>query len=128
MNNKQPVFQIILLLFIIVAALFRNCNAGDNFRDEFNFYDSSFWVTATHGIGDCKFKPENVNFVDSNLVLTVRDIPYWEGGELYSKKRYHYGSYCTRMKAAVGRGVVSAFFTYYYRIEWSFTLMVIRSG
>ena len=80
-----------------------------------HWYLSSGWSNGAHQ--SCEWRKELIEGVDGKLKLTLTDQHYGRVdtigcAEIQSTKKYSYGRYETRMKAAYGSGLNTAFFTY----------------
>lgn len=82
--------------------------------DTGHWYISHGW--ANSDIQSCEWRKEAITARDNNIVMTLSD----KGGkvrpiscaEMQSEARHGYGSYSTRMRAAKGSGLNTAFFTF----------------
>ncbi len=94
------------------------------FLDQLGSYDSSRWYKSdgwTNGdIFYCGWRADHIGFANDTMTLTLDNTPCpggcsgkpYASGEYQSLSSYGYGKFETRMKAAKGSGVVSAFFIY----------------
>ena len=82
--------------------------------------DTNRWFIAsgwTNGpIQSCEWRSEAVSSRDNNLVLTLSDkgekISPISCGELQSTRKYGYGTFSARLRAAKGSGLNTGFFSY----------------
>lgn len=76
--------------------------------------EKSNWTNGS--MFNCGWLPENVTFDDGVMTLHLNNTPShgkdYSGAEYRTKKRFPYGTFEVRMKAAKGDGMVSSFFTY----------------
>lgn len=100
-------------------------SATEGFVDNFDTLDTNRWLVSNDWInGDyhgCIWRASQVKAVDGKLRITIEHKPSKTAlgdardsvcGEMQSRQLYGYGLYETRMRAAKGSGLVSAFFTY----------------
>ncbi len=83
---------------------------------DFKAHDSAWHMAswANGGVFNCRWSPDNVRFTDSflNLALEKSGSSY-VSGEYRTNKEYLYGCFETRMKPALGAGLMAgSFFTY----------------
>jgi endo-1,3-1,4-beta-glycanase ExoK len=93
---------------------------GSSFVEDFDKLDTSVWYVSdgwnngTHQ--NCTWSKNQVAVQDGKLTLSFDAKPKGERqyscGEVQTRKRYGYGTYEVRMKAATGSGLNSAFFSY----------------
>ncbi|MDO1584178.1 glycoside hydrolase family 16 protein [Rhizobium oryzicola] len=93
---------------------------GSSFVENFDRLDPSIWYISdgwnNGGHQNCQWSKDAVKVENGRLVLTfqaadVKDRQY-ACGEIQTLKRFSYGTYEIRMKAATGSGLNSAFFSY----------------
>ncbi len=93
---------------------------GASFVETFDKLDTSFWFVSDGWNNgphqNCTWSKSQVSVAGGLLTLTLdqketgdRD---YACGEIQTRKRYGYGTYEIRMKAATGPGLNSAFFSY----------------
>ncbi|QFJ54482.1 family 16 glycosylhydrolase [Pseudobutyrivibrio xylanivorans] len=81
-----------------------------NHHNIFKFVKSDW---ANGGDFDCVWTPDNVDFSDGKMILTVdKNAEGYTGGEYSTNKTFLYGLYQVRMKPIKNTGVISSFFTY----------------
>ena len=93
---------------------------GSSFVEEFDTLDKDFWYVSdgwNNGAHqNCTWSEKQVSVSDGKLALAFDAAEAGERkyacGEVQTRKRYGYGTYEVRMKAATGAGLNSAFFTY----------------
>lgn len=87
--------------------------------DAMDWFDQSKFNKANWsngGMFNCGFVPENVNFKDGKMTITLNNK--WSHGKPYSSGEYRtnntfsYGTFETNMIAAKGDGLVTSFFLY----------------
>ncbi|MGN6467667.1 MAG: glycoside hydrolase family 16 protein [Rhizobiaceae bacterium] len=93
---------------------------GKSFVDDFDrldrkrWYISDGWNNGKHQ--NCTWSKEQVKQADGKLTLEFAKRTLKERdhvcGEIQTKKRFGYGTYEVRMKAAAGSGLNTGFFTY----------------
>lgn len=93
------------------------------FEDDFDEPDEEFWDRgdATFDGNLAYFRPENITYEDSKMILNLREEEYqgrpYTGAELRTDNEdgfYGYGCYEVRMKSAGPSGTVSSFFGFRY--------------
>lgn len=93
---------------------------GGSFVETFDRLDTSVWFVSdgwnNGGHQNCTWSKEQVRIAKGGLQLgfmegATGDRDY-ACGEIQTRKRFGYGAYEVRMKAASGTGLNSAFFTY----------------
>jgi len=93
------------------------------FEDDFDEPDEEFWDRgdATFDGNLAYFRPENITYEDSKMILNLRAEEYqgrpYTGAELRTDNEdgfYGYGCYEVRMKSAGPSGTVSSFFGFRY--------------
>ncbi|WP_442981300.1 glycoside hydrolase family 16 protein [Rhizobium sp. S152] len=93
---------------------------GASFVDNFDKIDRAFWYVSdgwnNGNHQNCTWSNKQVKINDGQLTLGFtegksKDRDYL-CGEIQTKKRFGYGTYEARVKAATGSGLNSAFFTY----------------
>lgn len=114
----------------LVTALPLNCSVGNaaaqdgangtSFMDDFDKLDSKTWFVSdgwdNGAHQNCTWSKKQVKIVNGILELGFEERK--EGkrnfacGEIQTRKRFGYGTYEARIKAADGSGLNSAFFTY----------------
>ena len=119
---KQTLGASALLTALVAAApLAAQDDAdGTSFVEEFDrldtarWYVSDGWNNGAHQ--NCTWSKEEVRVEGGKLLLSFDAKPtgkrQYACGEVQTLKRYGYGTYEVRMKAASGAGLNSAFFTY----------------
>ncbi|MEW9617611.1 glycoside hydrolase family 16 protein [Shinella sp. S4-D37] len=93
---------------------------GASFVEEFDTLDKTLWYVSdgwNNGAHqNCTWSKDQVAVKDGRLRLSFDAAKAGERdyacGEVQTRKRYGYGTYEVRMKAATGPGLNSAFFTY----------------
>lgn len=93
---------------------------GTSFVEEFDRLDKSFWYVSDGWSNgphqNCTWSGKQVAVREGRLELSFDAAPAGDRkfacGEVQTRKRYGYGTYEVRMKAATGSGLNSAFFTY----------------
>ena len=93
---------------------------GSSFVEEFDTLDKDFWYVSdgwNNGAHqNCTWSEKQVSVGEGKLALAFDAAEVGERkyvcGEVQTRKRYGYGTYEVRMKAATGAGLNSAFFTY----------------
>lgn len=93
---------------------------GPSFVEEFDSLDKDLWYVSdgwNNGAHqNCTWSKDRVAVEGGKLVLSFDAAPAGERdytcGEVQTRKRYGYGTYEVRMKAATGSGLNSAFFSY----------------
>lgn len=93
---------------------------GKSFKDDFDTLDTRVWFVSdgwnNGGHQNCTWSKKQVKTVDGILELTFEEKKVKERnfacGEIQTRKRFGYGTYEARIKAADGSGLNSAFFTY----------------
>ncbi len=93
---------------------------GTSFMDDFDKFDQKIWFISNgwnNGAHqNCTWSKKQVKAVDGVLRLTFEKRKEGDRnfvcGEVQTRKRYGYGTYEARIKAAEGSGLNSAFFTY----------------
>lgn len=71
------------------------------------------------GTFDCMWKKSSAEIKDGVMSMSVkRDGNWYSGAEYRTNKLYSYGFYSVCMKAAVGSGIISSFFTYTHVPVW----------
>lgn len=110
----------------LIAVLAASPAAADGFFDDFDsldrdvWYISNGWTNGAHQ--NCIWKRSEIDVAGGELTLTLKKsevtsadgqttLPY-RCAELQTKKRFGYGLYEARVRAAEGSGLNSAFFTY----------------
>lgn len=87
-------------------------------EENFDSFNPEIWKKASHtfDINLTQFTPDNVRFTNGimQLWLTKQKSKERElaGAEYRTKKKFSYGKYVVKMKAAKGSGLISSFFTY----------------
>jgi endo-1,3-1,4-beta-glycanase ExoK len=93
---------------------------GSSFFDDFSTFNPNRW-TMSNGwsSGDfqsCVYVEANVRSVDGKLLMLLDNRPYKDSkyscAEFKSYQLFSYGTYETKLRAAKGNGVVTAFFGY----------------
>jgi endo-1,3-1,4-beta-glycanase ExoK len=113
-----------ILAFLLLGAAQIAHAAGDTFFDGLDFHDTGRWHKANGwtngGVFNCGWRADHVTFSSGFMTLTLDNNtcpsgcsgkPY-ASGEYRTNDVYGYGKFETRMKAAPGSGVVTAFFIY----------------
>ncbi len=93
---------------------------GSSFVEEFDTLDTSRWYVSDGWNNgkhqNCTWSKDQVAVDSGKLTLSFDAKPAGERqyscGEVQTRKRYGYGTYEVRMKAATGSGLNSAFFSY----------------
>ncbi len=93
---------------------------GASFVEEFDRLDTAFWYVSdgwNNGAHqNCTWSKNQVSVEGGKLSLAFDAKPagdrQYACGEIQTRKRYGYGTYEVRMKAATGPGLNSAFFTF----------------
>ncbi|OHV78755.1 glycoside hydrolase family 16 protein [Ensifer sp. LCM 4579] len=93
---------------------------GTSFLDDFDRLDNKFWFISdgwnNGSFQNCTWSKKQVKVVNGVLQLTFEERREGDRnyvcGEIQTRKRYGYGTYEARIKAADGSGLNSAFFTY----------------
>jgi endo-1,3-1,4-beta-glycanase ExoK len=93
---------------------------GASFVEEFDRLDTAFWYVSdgwNNGAHqNCTWSKNEVSVEGGRLSLAFDAKPAGDRryacGEIQTRKRYSYGTYEVRMKAATGPGLNSAFFTF----------------
>lgn len=93
---------------------------GASFVETFDKLDTSFWFVSDGWNNgphqNCTWSKSQVSVAGGLLTLTLDQKETGDRGyacgEIQSRKRYGYGTYEIRMKAATGPGLNSAFFSY----------------
>lgn len=96
-------------------------------------FTEKHWEVFTHTFKNnlADFEKENVELTAGKCILKITDAkgtkkPY-AAAEIRTKKKFKYGKFVVRMKAASGNGVISSFFLYkpspdkYFEIDIEFT-------
>lgn len=108
----------------VVAIVFSHASAAaqEAFHDTFDTLDRERWFVShdwTNGAHQgCTWRRDRVSVEDGRLVLSIGETSDPDGpravdcGEIQTRTDYGHGVYETRMRAAKGSGLVSAFFTY----------------
>lgn len=109
-----------LLALAPTAAAAQEGATGASFVETFDKLDTSFWFVSDGWNNgphqNCTWSTSEVSVAGGLLTLTfdqkkTGDRDY-ACGEIQTRKRYGYGTYEIRMKAATGSGLNSAFFSY----------------
>lgn len=109
-----------LLAVAPTAAAAQEGVTGTSFVETFDKLDTSFWFVSDGWNNgphqNCTWSKSQVSVAGGRLTLTfdqqkTGDRDY-ACGEIQTRKRYGYGTYEIRMKAATGSGLNSAFFSY----------------
>lgn len=112
-----------LLFFFCVFLVVYQTQAQTSLINFFSIYpqiDENIWYVS-HGWsnGDhqsCEWRREAVSAKNKKLIITLSTQGSAKRslgcGELQSKKKFHYGRYEARLRAAKGSGLNTAFFTY----------------
>ncbi len=109
-----------LLVLAPTAAAAQEGATGASFVETFDKLDTSFWFVSDGWNNgphqNCTWSKSQVSVAGGLLTLTfdqkkTGDRDY-ACGEIQTRKRYGYGTYEVRMKAATGSGLNSAFFSY----------------
>lgn len=107
-----------LLMASLVSA--HGQETGGSFVENFDTLDPAQWYVSdgwnNGGHQNCTWSKDQVKVEGGKLTLAfeqrqLKDRAY-VCGEVQTRKRYSYGTYEIRMKAASGSGLNSAFFTY----------------
>jgi endo-1,3-1,4-beta-glycanase ExoK len=93
---------------------------GTSFKDDFDELDNKLWFVSDGWNNgphqNCTWSKKQVKVVNGVLELTLEERKEGDRnfacGEIQTRKRYGYGTYEARIKAADGSGLNSAFFTY----------------
>ncbi|MCF3638940.1 glycoside hydrolase family 16 protein [Rhizobium sp. TRM95111] len=93
---------------------------GTSFVENFDHLNTRFWYVSdgwnNGGHQNCTWSKDQVGIREGVLQLTFEERTAGDRkfacGEVQTRKRYGYGTYEARMKAATGSGLNSAFFSY----------------
>ncbi|MBB4571502.1 glycoside hydrolase family 16 protein [Rhizobium leucaenae] len=108
------------IVLAATAASAQDPQSGVSFRDDFTNIDPAFWYVSdgwnNGNHQNCTWSRNEVRIEGDSLALTFtkgksKDRDYL-CGEIQTTRRYGYGTYEARLKAASGSGLNSAFFTY----------------
>ncbi|OOG75129.1 MULTISPECIES: glycoside hydrolase family 16 protein [Sinorhizobium/Ensifer group] len=110
----------ILVAGIAGSAYAQQGAAGTSFLDNFDTLDTAHWYVSDGWNNgphqNCTWSKEQAVVVDGILELKFEEGKKGERnyacGEVQTRKRFGYGTYEARIKAADGSGLNSAFFTY----------------
>ncbi|MFC3163140.1 glycoside hydrolase family 16 protein [Ciceribacter thiooxidans] len=109
-----------LLAVAPTAAAAQEGVTGTSFVETFDKLDTSFWFVSDGWNNgphqNCTWSKSQVSVAGGLLTLTFDQQKTGDRdyvcGEIQTRKRYGYGTYEIRMKAATGSGLNSAFFSY----------------
>lgn len=116
-----PLKNTLFALLVTASPLAAQDSAnGSSFVEEFDTLDSARWYVSdgwNNGAHqNCTWSKDRVELEGGKLALSFDAQPagdrQYACGEIQTRKRYGYGTYEVRMKAATGKGLNSAFFTY----------------
>lgn len=121
----RPAVAAALVALCIAAPDPSRADSVTPFFDGFDTLDRADWTVSNGWLNgnwqNCIWKASEVDAVDGILTISLTkqrtytakgDKREYVCGEIQSKRTFGYGLYETRMKAAAGRGIVTALFTY----------------
>lgn len=115
-------FSLILIAAILYFAGITGAHADNKIPffnpypviDKSAWYISNGWANGDHQ--GCEWREKAISASDNAIRLTLSNragkTRKYSCGEIQSTNKYGYGRYETRMKASIGSGLNSAFFTY----------------
>jgi endo-1,3-1,4-beta-glycanase ExoK len=121
MSRLTAIVAALILGLLTLAPAQPAAAASASFIDRFDgaldtsrWYVSDGWNNGAHQ--NCQFNKDNVRVASGALTITFDDKAYgdrsYSCAEVQSRSRPGYGTFETRMKAAKGSGLNSAFFSY----------------
>lgn len=82
-----------------------------SFTEGFKAFDEGYWDKSDHRMGRGYLEPSNVSVRRGKLAIKI-PARTLNGGEVYTKKMYRYGSYGARMRVPYAPTSITGFFLY----------------